>query len=219
MRTLLAVAGPLILLAGPASADFAPAPYRIAPDKAASNGSAPYRIASDKVVTDEAGGVAAPDEASAAKTKASGGPPTGRSKAARRLDQADDRDRLAARGARLGAGWRLQARLYHGGGGGAGPRDSLGCRVVALRTVAIDPRVVPKRSILFIKETVGIPLPGGGRHDGLWYASDTGGAIKGSKIDLFTGHGRGSMSPAMKLNLRTLSVAKAGAFKGCPPPV
>jgi hypothetical protein len=31
-------------------------------------------------------------------------------------------------------------------------------------------------------------------HDGYWYASDTGGAIKGQKIDLYTGHGRGSMA-------------------------
>ena len=32
-------------------------------------------------------------------------------------------------------------------------------------------------------------LPGGGMHDGYWYASDTGGAIKGARIDLFTGPG------------------------------
>lgn len=113
--------------------------------------------------------------------------------------------------------WRLQARLYHAGGGGATGRDSLGCTVVPLRTVAIDPRVVPKRSKLFIKETVGMKLPGGGRHDGIWYASDTGGGIKGSKIDLYTGHGRGSMAPAMPHNLKTLTVSRAGTFKGCPP--
>ena len=114
-------------------------------------------------------------------------------------------------------GWRLQARLYHAGGGGATGLDSLGCTPVPLRTVAIDPRVVPKRTKLFIKETVGLKLPGGGVHDGIWYATDTGGGIKGSKIDLFTGHGRGSMKPAMPYNLKTLTISKAGTFKGCPP--
>lgn len=115
------------------------------------------------------------------------------------------------------SGWRLQARLYHAGGGGATGRDSLGCQPVPLRTVATDPRVVPKRTKLFIKETVGMKLPGGGRHDGIWYASDTGGGIKGSKIDLYTGNGRGSMAPAMPHNLRTLTVSSAGKFTGCPP--
>lgn len=113
--------------------------------------------------------------------------------------------------------WRLQARLYHAGGGGATGRDSLGCRPVPLRTVAIDPTVVPRRTKLFIKETVGMRLPGGGRHDGVWYASDTGGGIKGSKIDLFTGHGRSSMSPAMPHNLKRLTVSRVGRFTGCPP--
>src|SRR5690606_17488124 len=48
-------------------------------------------------------------------------------------------------------------------------------------------------------------------------ASDTGGAIKGQKVDLYTGHGRGSMRPAMRLNMRTLTIADAGRFEGCPP--
>ncbi len=113
--------------------------------------------------------------------------------------------------------WSLQARLYHGGQKGMSSRDSLGCKVVALRTVAIDPRVVPKRTILFIKESVGLPLPGGGVHDGLWYASDTGGAIKGSKIDLFTGFSKASMKTVMALNLKRLTVSKVGKFDGCPP--
>lgn len=115
------------------------------------------------------------------------------------------------------ADWRLSARLYHAGGGGATGNDSLGCRPIAMRTVAIDPRVVPRRTRLFIKETVGIRLADGTIHDGYWYASDTGGAIKGNKIDLYTGHGRGSMRPAMPLNMTTLTVVEAGRFDGCPP--
>ena len=113
--------------------------------------------------------------------------------------------------------WRASARLYHAGGGGATGNDSLGCRPIAMRTVAVDPRVIPRRTRLFIRETVGLKLADGTTHDGYWYASDTGGAIKGNKIDLYTGHGRGSMSPIMRLNMRTLSIADAGQFDGCPP--
>ena len=75
----------------------------------------------------------------------------------------------------------------------------------------------PKRSVLFIKETVGLPMPDGSRHDGYWYASDVGGAIHKGRIDLFTGNGSSSMSPLMGLNLATLTVMKAGVFHGCPP--
>lgn len=123
----------------------------------------------------------------------------------------------AAAFAELEADWRLSARLYHAGGGGATGNDSLGCRPIPMRTVAIDPRVVPRRTRLFIRETVGMRMPDGSAHDGFWYASDTGGAIKGDKIDLYTGHGRGSMSPAMPFNMRTLTVVEAGRFDGCPP--
>ena len=116
--------------------------------------------------------------------------------------------------------WTLVARMYHIGNRGVGTRDSLGCKVVPLRTVAIDPRLVPKRTILFIPQTVGLPVPGGGTHDGYWYASDTGGGIKGAMIDLFTGHGARSMAPLMKqgLNLAKLTTSKVGEFTGCPPP-
>lgn len=115
------------------------------------------------------------------------------------------------------ADWRASARLYHAGGGGATGNDSLGCRPVAMRTVATDPRIIPRRTRLFIRETVGLQLQDGTVHDGYWYASDTGGAIRGAKIDLFTGHGRGSMRPAMPLNMKTLTIVDAGDFEGCPP--
>lgn len=113
--------------------------------------------------------------------------------------------------------WRASARLYHAGGGGATGNDSLGCRPIAMRTVAVDPRVIPRRTKLFIRETVGLRLADGSVHDGYWYASDTGGAIKGQKIDLYTGHGRGSMAQARRLNMQTLTIVDAGDFDGCPP--
>lgn len=112
--------------------------------------------------------------------------------------------------------WMLKATLYHSGAPGVGGRDSLGCPTVAMRTAATDRALVPRRTILFIKETVGMPMPDGSVHDGYWYASDVGGAIKGARIDLFTGSGRGSMGPMMKLNLRTVTVSRAGTFEGCP---
>ena len=113
--------------------------------------------------------------------------------------------------------YRLKATLYHAGAKGVGTLDSLGCKVVAMRTAAIDKSLIPRRTILFIKETVGLSMPDGSAHDGYWYASDVGGAIKGQRIDLFTGSGSSSMKPLRPLNLAQLTVTKAGQFKGCPP--
>ncbi|WP_298745683.1 3D domain-containing protein [uncultured Brevundimonas sp.] len=115
------------------------------------------------------------------------------------------------------ADWTARVNLYHAGGGGATGNDSLGCRPIPMRTIATDPRYIPRRTRLFIPETVGLRLPDGALHDGYWYASDTGGAIKGRKIDLYTGHGRGSMRPAMRFNQRRLTLIDAGRFDGCPP--
>ncbi len=115
------------------------------------------------------------------------------------------------------ADFKLKASLYHAGARGVGVMDSLGCRVVAMRTAAIDAALIPKHTILFIKETVGLRMPDGSAHDGYWYASDTGGAIKGKRIDLFTGMSAGSMSPMRGVNLDQLTVTKVGEFKGCPP--
>ena len=112
---------------------------------------------------------------------------------------------------------RMKATLYHAGAKGIRALDSLGCKVAAMRTVAVDPTVIPRRSVLFIKETVGLPMPNGQVHDGYWYASDIGGAIKGRKLDLFSGSGATSMKPLLGLNLTALTVTKVGQFKGCPP--
>ncbi|QUD88746.1 3D domain-containing protein [Phenylobacterium montanum] len=110
----------------------------------------------------------------------------------------------------------LKASLYHAGRG-MHPRDSIGCPVAAMRTVAVDPSVVARHSIVYIKETAGLPLPGGGSHDGFWYASDIGGAIKGHRIDLFTGHDAASMRAMATVNLKSVTVTKVGEFEGCPP--
>ena len=113
--------------------------------------------------------------------------------------------------------WRLKATLYHAGAAGVGALDSIGCKPVAMRTAATDPRQIPRRTVLFIKETVGLSMPDGTKHDGYWYASDVGGAIKGDRIDLYTGNGKASMKPLMTFNLSKLTVTKVGQVKGCPP--
>jgi 3D (Asp-Asp-Asp) domain-containing protein len=110
----------------------------------------------------------------------------------------------------------LKVSLYHAGHG-MRSRDSLGCPVAPMRTIAVDPLVVPRHSIVYIKETAGLPLPGGGAHDGFWYASDIGGAIKGARVDLFTGHDAASMRAMAPVNLKSVTVTKVGEFGGCPP--
>jgi 3D (Asp-Asp-Asp) domain-containing protein len=135
---------------------------------------------------------------------------------ARPLDPIGDLiDNVVAQAKPILATFWLKATLYHSGGGMRGT-DSLGCHVVPMRTAAVDGVALRRHSILFIRETVGLPMPGGGRHDGYWYASDVGGAIHKGRIDLFTGQGAGSMRPLMALNLATLTVAKVGEFAGCP---
>ncbi|MFM8754709.1 MAG: 3D domain-containing protein, partial [Phenylobacterium sp.] len=111
----------------------------------------------------------------------------------------------------------LKASLYHIRARGVGSLDTLGCQDEAMRTAAIDTRLIPRRTVLFIEETVGLKMPDGRSHDGFWYASDTGGSIKGERIDLFTGSGSSSMRPLMPLNLSRLTVSKVGRFEGCPP--
>jgi 3D (Asp-Asp-Asp) domain-containing protein len=116
-----------------------------------------------------------------------------------------------------GPGWNLKATLYHAGVKGVGALDALGCKVVAMRTVAVDKNLIPRHSVLFIKETVGLKMPDGSVHDGYWYASDAGSAIKGKRIDLYTGQNAGSMGAIKGLNLSSLTAIKVGDFEGCPP--
>ena len=113
--------------------------------------------------------------------------------------------------------FNVKATLYHAGAKGVGGLDSLGCKVVPMRTIAVDKTVIPRRTVIFIKETVGLKMPDGREHDGYWYATDIGGAIKGQRIDLYTGHNAASMKPMQQLNLTKLTAVKVGNFEGCPP--
>ena len=61
--------------------------------------------------------------------------------------------------------------------------------LIPFRSVAIDPKVIPLGSKLYIPEAVGAPLPDGTKHDGFFYASDIGDAIQNQRIDIFTSFG------------------------------
>lgn len=66
--------------------------------------------------------------------------------------------------------------------------------LIPYRTIAVDPKVIPYGSVVFIPEAVGqeITLADGTTftHDGYFFAADTGGAIKNRHIDVFTGNNR-----------------------------
>ncbi len=72
----------------------------------------------------------------------------------------------------------------HGWGRGVG-----NCPLMAFRSIAVDKAQVKIKfgSVLWLPETVGMSLPDGTTHDGFWVASDTGGAIKNDRIDIFSG--------------------------------
>ena len=64
--------------------------------------------------------------------------------------------------------------------------------LVPYKTVAVDPRLIPYGSVLFIERAVGIPYSVDGVqyiHDGYFFAGDKGGAVTGNHIDVFTGVG------------------------------
>lgn len=64
------------------------------------------------------------------------------------------------------------------------------CALVPFHTIAVDPNRVPLGSLIRIDETVGMELPDGSRHDGLWRAEDIGSAIQRDRVDLFIGENR-----------------------------
>lgn len=65
-------------------------------------------------------------------------------------------------------------------GRGAGQRP-----LIPFKSVAVDPRVIQLGEPLYIPEFDGMVLPDGSIHDGCVRADDTGGGIKGRKLDFF----------------------------------
>ena len=68
----------------------------------------------------------------------------------------------------------------HPFGRGAGLRP-----LIPFKSVAVDPRVIPIGEPIYVPEFDGLLLPDGSIHDGCVRADDTGGGIKGHKMDFF----------------------------------
>ena len=60
---------------------------------------------------------------------------------------------------------------------------------VPLRTVAVDPQYISLGEKIYLPRWDGYVLPNGKKHDGCFVADDTGGAIKGYRIDIEAGLG------------------------------
>ncbi|WP_437591021.1 3D domain-containing protein [Sorangium sp. So ce1000] len=83
-------------------------------------------------------------------------------------------------------------------------RGATGRPITPLRTVAVDSSVIPLGTSLFVPELVGLPLPGGGLHDGCFVAEDRGIKVVGRQIDVFTG------DPAVTARLNALFPSNRG---------
>jgi VWFA-related protein len=72
------------------------------------------------------------------------------------------------------------------------PKDtfigSKGWNIIPWYTIAVDPKIIPYGSIVYIKRLDGINIEGISLN-GFFIAADTGGAIKGNRIDVFVGAG------------------------------
>ncbi len=60
-------------------------------------------------------------------------------------------------------------------------------KLVPYRTIAVDQKMIPYGTVLFIPKAKGVKLPDGSIHDGYFFAGDTGSKIKGKHIDVFIG--------------------------------
>ena len=109
------------------------------------------------------------------------------------------------------ARWKVSPHRYAIG--------ALGCRLLPFKSAAVDKKIIPLGSKLIIPETRGMKLPDGTRHDGIWYAVDTGSGIKASRIDLFVGNGKAPLAIPIKHgigHLAPIEVHLGGPMAGCP---
>jgi len=77
-----------------------------------------------------------------------------------------------------------------------------GLPLVPFRSVAVDPRLIPLGSVLYVPEAAGTPLEDGSLHDGVFVADDVGSAVRGRRLDFFVGfedHIRNRFSRSGKL--------------------
>jgi 3D (Asp-Asp-Asp) domain-containing protein len=75
--------------------------------------------------------------------------------------------------------------------GDEGVYGGSGLKLVGMKSIAVDPTVIPYKSVVFIPEAVGILYMNEEgemvAHDGYFLAADTGSMIKGNHIDVFIG--------------------------------
>jgi 3D (Asp-Asp-Asp) domain-containing protein len=82
-----------------------------------------------------------------------------------------------------------------------------GLTLYALRSVAVDPSVVPMGAKLYIPEADGASLGGDACHDGLFYVHDVGGLIRGKRIDIYLGS-KSNMKSFVSTSLCRSSITK-----------
>ncbi|MEZ4402996.1 MAG: 3D domain-containing protein [Kofleriaceae bacterium] len=88
--------------------------------------------------------------------------------------------------------------------------------LVPYRSIAVDPRVVPYGTTLWLAELDGVAVPGpapwgGFVHDGCVVAADTGGAIVGQHLDWFVGERASYRTLDGTLGLAAVTVHDGGA--------
>ncbi len=83
--------------------------------------------------------------------------------------------------------------------------------LIPYRTIAVDPRVIPYGSVIYIPDARGVKLtlPDGSKvtHDGYFFAGDTGGLIKNTHIDVF--YGTNTSNPFSFVKSRATGTFKA----------
>lgn len=67
------------------------------------------------------------------------------------------------------------------------PIGANGYSLTELKSVAVDPSVIPIGSTIFIRDAADVPISDSLIHDGIFYAQDVGSAIKGNRIDVYLG--------------------------------
>jgi len=67
------------------------------------------------------------------------------------------------------------------------PIGANGYTLTELKSVAVDPSVIPIGSAIYIKDAANVPVSDSLVHDGIFYAQDVGSAIKGNRIDVYLG--------------------------------
>ena len=96
---------------------------------------------------------------------------------------------------------------------------STGCRLIPLRTIAVDPKFIRLGTRLYIPQLKGAELSDGTIHDGMFIAADRG-HFRGAHIDIFAGNGPRGARPFLRHGYRSRShvtVYDAGKTDDCKP--